>query len=227
MPSHSEYTKLVTTYPYCIGKTTIITHGVDINGTGMTHAPRHRLLYAGRLVHNKGLEELIDAMAVLKVNDPRVQLFIIGAGRASYVRELKLRTISRGVSRIVHWLGWYDHGQLQAAYRHFGAVVMPSRAESFGLVALEALANGVPLVATQTGGLRQFVTTEVAQVIPHVDGASIAAAVIKMWQSPGIIRERVAAGRELARKYQWLHVAERYADAIVAARREYDAAERG
>ena len=209
VPSDSEYIKLMQKYPNCAGKSTVIGHGVKGTENKSADISVYRLLYAGRLVHGKGLEQLIDAMAVLKDKYPEAQLFVIGTGRASYRRELKMRAIRKRVSNIVHWLGRYSHGRLQAAYLRFGAVVMPSRAESFGLVALEVLANGVPLVATQAGGLRQFVTSEVAQVIPRVDGASIAKAVTTMWQSPGMTTKRVAAGRQLAQNYRWSYVARR------------------
>lgn len=216
VPSASEYTKLLRKYPYCAGKTVVIPHGVRVGGSNSSDASKHHLLYVGRLVPRKGLEELIDAMAILKVKHLPVQLSIIGTGREAYVRELKRRANRKRVSRIVHWLGRYAHGGLQSAYGLFGAVVMPSRAESFGLVALEALAHGTPLVATQAGGLRHFVTSEVAEIIHQVDGAAIAEAITKMWLSSSTTRERVVAGRKLALNYHWSYAAQQYAKIFVA-----------
>lgn len=216
VPSGSEYTRLVRKYPFCARKTAIITHGVRGDVSATTASTKYRLLYAGRLVRDKGLEQLIDAMPILRRGHPRVQLFIIGKGKGPYVRKLKLRTSRRRVSRIVHWLGHYGYERLQSAYGRFGAVVMPSRAESFGLVALEALAHGVPLIATQAGGLRHFVTREVAQVIPRVDGAALAAAIATMWRSPNLTKARVEAGRQLSLNYQWPHAAQRYAEILIA-----------
>ena len=164
--------------------------------------------YAGRLVRNKGLEELIDAMALLKPKYPQARLYLIGDG--TMTRRLRQRASQRGVAEVVQWLGRYDHERLQSAYRTFGAVIMPSKAESFGLVALEALAIGVPLVATQAGGLGQFVSDQVAQVIERVDPPTIARAIAQMWQAPGLTQQRVQAGRELALSYQWSHAARSY-----------------
>lgn len=219
VPSGAEHAKLVRKYPFCAAKTTTIAHGVKGSEDNTPDAPKYHLLYAGRLVHRKGLEQLIDALAILKTEYPQAQLYIIGTGTAPYVRELKQRAIRTGVSRAVHWLGKYEHERLQAAYRHYGAVVMPSRSESFGLVALEALAHGVPLTATQAGGLRHFVTSEVAQVIPRADGQSISDAIITMWRSPITTKHRVEAGRVLAGKYQWPHVAVKYAELLTTLRR--------
>jgi glycogen(starch) synthase len=156
------------------------------------------------------LEQLIDAIALLRVKHRRVRRYIIGAGSRGYVNQLKQRAISRRVNDLVHWLGRYEHRRLLRAYRRFGAVVMPSRRESFGLVALEALASGVPLVASRTGGLRQFVDNDVAWVIERVDGRAIAQAIAAMWQYPDLTRERVEAGRALARNYGWSQAAKMY-----------------
>ncbi len=211
VPSTLEQDKLLSLYPFCAGKTSVIGHGVKIDDSGdrgVGDSYRYRLLYAGRLVRNKGLEELIDAMVILKPQYPQARLDLIGDGTIS--ARLKHRASRRGVANIVQWLGRYDHQQLQSAYRNFGAVIMPSKAESFGLVALEALAAGVPLVATQAGGLGEFISSEVAQVIKQVDAPTIAGAIAQMWQSPALTRQRVRAGRELALSYQWSHAARSY-----------------
>ena len=219
VPSKSEYKKLLRRYRFCRKKTAIIAHGVRSNGTNTNRASKYHLVYVGRLVHKKGIEELIDAMAVLRTKHPQARLSIIGSGKNSFVRQLKQRADKNRVSRIVHWRGSYGHRKLQAAYGRFGAVVMPSRTESFGLVALEALANGVPLIATRAGGLRHFVTNEVAQVIPRVSGGSIAKAIAKMWKSPQKTEERVRAGKKTAQQYEWSQAAVKYAKVLASVRR--------
>jgi glycogen(starch) synthase len=210
VPSAPARIILIRRYPLCATKTTVISHGVHSSDNWAGKVSKYRLLYAGRVVPNKGLEQLIDAIALLRVKHRRVRLYIIGAGSRGYVNQLKQRAISRRVNDLVHWLGRYEHRRLLRAYRRFGAVVMPSRRESFGLVALEALASGVPLVASRTGGLRQFVDNDVAWVIERVDGRAIAQAIAAMWQYPDLTRERVEAGRALARNYGWSQAAKMY-----------------
>ncbi len=215
VPSATEQDKLLKRYPFCAGKTSVIAHGVKVDdGGGRGAGDRFHLLYAGRLVSNKGIEELIDAMALLKPGYPQARLYLVGDGPMA--RRLKQRASRQGVAEIVHWEGRYEHARLQDAYRSFGAVVVPGKAESFGLVALEALAAGVPLVATRAGGLGQFVSDEVAQVIEQVDARTIARAIAQMWQVPGLTRQRVRAGRELAFSYQWSHAARSYEQLFAA-----------
>ena len=210
VPSDALLRKLVRKYPSCRDKTIVIPHGVRVYSGDITQVSGRHLLYAGRLVHNKGLPQLIDAMAYLRRKHPEAQLSIIGAGSEKYVSKLRLRAKKNRVASAVHWLGHYKHQKLQAAYRRFAAVVMPSRQESFGLVALEALAQGVPLVATRAGGLGSFVTSDVAEVISEVSGLCIASAIAAMWAAPDQTRARIAAGKDVALKYQWSGAAEKY-----------------
>lgn len=211
VPSEAEQRKLLRMYPFCRGKAIVIPHGVKVYEGGYFDALSKHLLYAGRLVRNKGLPQLIDALQKLRCQHPETQLSIIGTGTEVYCNKLRLRARRNRVASAIHWLGKYQHHELQAAYRRFAAVVMPSRHESFGLVALEALAHGVPLVATRAGGLGRVVTSAVAQVIPEVDGEAIASAITAMWEAPELTRARVTAGKALALKYQWSRAAAKYA----------------
>lgn len=220
VPSQAEYAKLTSNYPFCRTKASVIEHGIAVTDQVEAKPSTHHLLYAGRITRGKGVGELIDAIALLRARNPVVELSIIGQGRRSYLSELRRRARRMGVPDKVHWLGKYDYKRLQAAYAHFGAVVMPSRAESFGLVALEALAHGVPLVATKAGGLSQFVSAEVAQVIPRVEGHAIAAAIESMWSSPSATKERVEAGKRLALKYEWTMAAGKYAELFLRLRED-------
>ncbi len=187
---------------------------------GISHASKYRLLYVGRLVHNKGIEQLLDATAILKQKNSKVRLYLIGKGASAYVRALKNRSRKLKITSNVHWLGYYKQTKLQAAYQQYGALIMPSRQESFGLVALEALANGIPLVCTQAGGLRQFVQGNVAQVISSVQGKSIADAVVNMWNSPRLTKNRMLMGKKKAKTYRWSNVATKYKQIFDALRRQ-------
>lgn len=218
VPSRSEYEHLLSKYAFCKAKTRIIKHGVVLR-PGISHASKYRLLYVGRLVHDKGIEQLLDATAILKRKKPKVRLYLIGKGPAGFTKVLKNRSRKLQITSNVRWLGYYNQTKLQAAYKQYGSLIMPSRQESFGLVALEALANGIPLVSTQAGGLRQFVTSHVAQVIPNVQGKSIADAIVKMWNSNSVTKKRVLKGKKKAMTYRWSSVAKKYKQIFNALRR--------
>jgi glycosyltransferase involved in cell wall biosynthesis len=209
VPSEWERAAVIRAYPFCAGKILVIPHGVRV-ARGISRASKFRLLYAGRLIPKKGIYQLVNAMKILRRKYPKAKLYIIGKDTSAVARAFKRRVQRSSLSGSVFWLGFYPHRRLLKAYRRFGAVVVPSRRESFGLTALEALASGVPLVSTRAGGLRQFVSPKVAQVIPRVSAASIAAAIEAMWKSPVTTRQRVLAGKKIAAAYNWSKAARRY-----------------
>ncbi|EQD29162.1 Glycosyl transferase, group 1 domain protein, partial [mine drainage metagenome] len=111
------------------------------------------LLFVGRLASNKGLLPLVDAFAPLARSDPAATLVLVGAdGGMRPAVEARVRTLDLG--RRVRILGHLGSDALLAdAYRDARALVLPSEYEAFGLVLLEALAQGTPVVASRVGGI--------------------------------------------------------------------------
>lgn len=209
VPSRSELVKLKQLYPFCRKKAAVIHHGIVMR-KALARGPRYRLLFVGRLVRVKGVDQLLKAVALLKRKDKKVRLDLVGTGSRKYKRYLHKLVDRLGISSEVHLIGFRKQGQMQRMYAGYGAVIMPSRQESFGLVALEALAGGIPLVSTQAGGLAEFVNNKVAQTIPKVEGSAIAAAIQSMWKHSQLTDRRVAAGRRVASRFQWPRAAGRY-----------------
>lgn len=209
VPSRWEAGKLKAMYPFCAKKITVIRHGVNVRPMKRRIA-RNRLLFVGRLIRIKGLEPLLEAIASLKRKDKNVSLHIVGKGSKNYVKRLKSLSEKLDIRSNVRMLGYRSQKKMQTIYGSYGAVVMPSKTESFGLVALEALAGGVPLVATRSGGLSEFVNGTVAQTIPKVERKAIAEAIEKMWRNPSITDKRVSAGLKLASRFKWPQVARQY-----------------
>ncbi|MSQ31449.1 MAG: glycosyltransferase family 1 protein [Dehalococcoidia bacterium] len=122
-------------------------------------APDARLLLAvGRIEPLKGLDILIRAVAQLNERQPAVLAIIGGDDRAAAdVAKLSALAEELGVAEAVHFLGSRPHEALPDYYRAADVVVVPSFYESFGLVAVEAMASGVPVVASRVGGLASTV----------------------------------------------------------------------
>jgi glycosyltransferase involved in cell wall biosynthesis len=113
---------------------------------------RHIVTTTRRLVPSKGIENLIEAIARVRHIAPNVLLNIIGSGPLR--GELEQRIASRGLGEHVRLLGRVSDDDLPLAYRASDLVVVPSVAfEGFGLVVVEALACGTPVLATNVGGL--------------------------------------------------------------------------
>lgn len=141
-------------------------------------------LYVGRIAKEKGVERLRDPLRQL----PGVRLALVGGGpemgqvRAHYAGSPAVFT------------GFLDGDELVAAFASADALVFPSTNETFGLVALEAMACGLPVVATMTGGLVDILEDGVnALVYDPADPRGMADCVRALQRDPGL-RERLSAG---------------------------------
>nr|WP_245203521.1 glycosyltransferase family 4 protein [Ammoniphilus resinae] len=200
-------------FPSAASKILVIPNGVQVVSKG-TKVPSHNLLFVGRLIKNKGIEPLIHSISKLSKKNKRVHLNIIGGGSQKYRKRLKKMAKKDGVSSKLSWLGALPHKKVLKLYNRNGAVVVPSKQESFCLVALEALANGIPLVSTRAGGLKEFVNERNAQIIKAVKAKEIAQAIKKMWENPQKTRKRIKQGKLTANKYNWKIIAKKYKNVI-------------
>lgn len=167
------------------------------------------LLYAGRVIRAKGIDDLLRAILVVRGTYP-VRLDIRGTGSPTYLKHVE-DTIGRlRMRKSIRLLGKCDHATLQRKMADYQAVILPSRAESFGLVALEAMAAGTPLIATRAGGLRDFVDESVATVIDSSDVSGISRAIVHALSHPRKTEKRRLKGLERAKRYSWTRVADQY-----------------
>lgn len=127
-----------------------------------------RLLYVGRIEPVKGLMSVVESLAVLKEADPpvfrRLKLAVIGGGRKErdFIRNQELQRIqnyikSRNLEGNVRFLGSKRQEELRNYYSAADALVVPSLYESFGLVVVEALACGTPVIVSQVGKMQSIV----------------------------------------------------------------------
>jgi len=172
--------------------------------------PDPLLLYVGRLQPIKGLETLLDAMTAL---DGAARLLIVGGdqdepenGHADYLRE---RVSVLGLRERVSFLGAQPQERLRLFYAAADATVMPSYYESFGMVALEAMACGSPVIASRVGGLTTTVRDGVTGfLVPEGDAGALAERVALLLEDRG---RRALLGREAQRwaaEHRWPCVAE-------------------
>ncbi len=167
------------------------------------------LLFVGRLASNKGLVELVDAFAPLSRRAPDATLVLVGAD-GGMAGRVDARARQRGIAGRVRRIGYLaDERLLASAYRDARAVVLPSEYEAFGLVLLEALAQGTPVVASRVGGIPEIVEDgRTGLLVPPRSPEALARALERMWDEPALGRRLGAAGRqEVVPRYSWSAVA--------------------
>jgi glycosyltransferase involved in cell wall biosynthesis len=136
---------------------------------------RPRILFSGRVVEAKGVETLLRAAA-------RLDVPLDIAGEGWWLPRARRLAARLGLSGRVAFLGWLNADELAKANDRAGVVALPSHwPEPFGLVGLEALAHGRPVVASRTGGIPEWLKDgEVGLLVPPGDEAALAGALAEL-----------------------------------------------
>ena len=122
-----------------------------------------RLLYAGRLLEWKGVDLALRALRQMKDRDVAAIFTVVGAGAAE--RSLKTLAAELDISDAVRWVPWVSHAELDEHYYQHDALLFPSLRDSGGMVVLEALAHGLPVVCTDLGGPGVIVNERCGRVV--------------------------------------------------------------
>jgi phosphatidyl-myo-inositol alpha-mannosyltransferase len=198
------------------GQYRIIPNGIDVAHFGRPRPPVSELqdghlnvLFLGRLEKRKGLSYLLRAWIRVREAVPNARLIVAGATRGRALAHYQRFVQERQADDIVFAGPLSDEDKV----RYFQTVDLfcaPSTGqESFGIVLLEAMAAGRPIVATQIPGYRDVLTHgEQALLVPPKDANRLADALIQMLQDAGL-RDRLGAnGRRSAQSYAWDKVAD-------------------
>jgi len=161
----------------------------------------------GRVQYEKGFQVLARAMTTLRARIPNVSCVI--AGRGSYLPELQTQIDVEGVSDLIELPGFLGDDELRSLVHRAGCVVIPSLYEPFGVVALEALAAGAPLVVARTGGLAELIVdTNAGLTFEPGNPEDLARIVEIVLRDSELAQELTKNARSLIeRKYAWNAVA--------------------
>lgn len=166
------------------------------------------VLFVGRLVTEKGVQIMLNAAPTVLAQCP-AQFLIVGTGY--HTDELKRQAHALGIAHHVKFLGYVSDEELKRLYKISDVVCIPSLYEPFGIVALEGMAAGVPVVTSDAGGLTDFVEHMVTGVTTYAGNAtSLAWGLLEVMRN----KELAASLKEVAHEkvrhiYNWKVIAKR------------------
>lgn len=192
-----------------LGDTPVIGLGVDVerfSPKGAVSRDEFVVGYVGRLERHKGVDVLLRALTLL----PDVKAVVVGAGPA----QAQLQAQAAPLGPRVRFLDFIAHDQLPELYRSFDVVAIPSRTtarwkEQFGRVAVEAMASGVPVVASSDGSLPEVVG-DGGILVPSDDAEALAAAIGRLRDDDDLRAMYAASAYAQARRYAWTAIAQRH-----------------
>ncbi|MET7423940.1 glycosyltransferase [Dactylosporangium sp. NPDC005555] len=216
--------RLVAGYAVDATKVHVIPHGVDAPAAAPAgDGARPHLLTWGLLGPGKGIEWAVRALARLRDLDPQPTYTVAGQTHPK-VLEHEGETYRSGLRRLTHLLDmaqlvrfrgeYLDRAALSALVRSADVVVLPydSREQVTSGVLVEAVAAGIPVVATAFPHAVELLTDGPGLVVPHQDAAAMAAAVRRILTEPGLAGELTGRGRTLTEAARWPVIARRYAE---------------
>lgn len=198
----------------------VVPNGVDPSRWRTTEAQREGarlrldlateplLVLVGRLEHEKGAQDAIEALSLLSTRYPTAHLAVVGDGARA--DDLARQVADAGLTDRVHMLGRLGDDDVAAVVAAADIALVPSRYEPFGLVALEAMASGTAVVAAATGGLTDVVDDGVTGILvppaqPPALARAVAALLSDRQRRDALVR---AASQQVDDRFGWAPVAE-------------------
>lgn len=197
----------------------IMPNGVDLAHFSPDVAPIDRfcdgklnILFVGRLERRKGLSYLLKAYKQVQQEVPNSRLIIVGPG--TRLRRWYERQARRQHSKDVTFVGYVPYEELPRYYKTADVFCAPATGrESFGIVLLEAMALGKPVVASNIEGYASVITNDVdGWLVPPKDTGALAQALISLLTDESRRRQIGVRAQASAQEYSWNHVAQRVLD---------------
>ena len=189
--------------------------GIDTTRFAVTEPPpSHVVLSAGRLVWEKGHQDVLRAVALLRRDGKDVRALIVGTGPEE--RRLRAHALDLGIDTAVDWRSSVPYDEMPAVYAGASCFVLaslptPFWEEQFGMVLAEAAASGLPIVAASSGAIAEVLAGH-GRLFPPGDWTALARELDAIVSVPPV---RVAYG-ELVERYTVEAAAERYASAYAS-----------
>lgn len=166
------------------------------------------ILFMGRLVYEKGVQHLISAMPKILAGYHDAKLII--AGKGGMQDELKAQAEAMGIGNKVYFTGYMDSKQVCKMYKCADVAVFPSTYEPFGIVALEAMLSGTPVVVSDIGGLNEIVEHGVDGMKSYAGNPnSLADSILELLCNPQLAENVVKKSKaKVKNEYNWAKIAQ-------------------
>ena len=192
-------------------KVSVISNGVDIEQFKPFpfHLRQNSILFVGSLIERKGLRFLLSALPDVFRAFPNYHLLVVGEG--PQYPMLKQMSESLGIAEKVIFLGFRSHDQVRSLMQRSRLLVLPSTEEAQGVVLLEALACGTPVVASKVGGIPEVITPEVGILVPCADALALSEAILSVLSDNNRWLNMSTQARMRAETlYRWDQIAKRW-----------------
>lgn len=202
---------------YFPGDYRIIPNGVDINKFNPKVKPIEKfdddlfnILYVGRIDPRKGLKYLLQAFSIVYGHTNKVRLIVVGKGLLSeYYKMFLLKDLEDKV----FFEGYVAGKEIPHYYTTADVYCSPAtHGESFGLVLLEAMASGKPVVASSNEGYKRVLSSQEGILVEPKNVVQLAKAIITLMDGQKKREKMGAAGRKKAKKYSWENVTKQIVD---------------
>jgi glycogen(starch) synthase len=212
--TRSESELLIRYYPAMRAKIRIVGNGIEDSDAARAAASRTRppgpplVLYSGRLVERKGIRELLDAVPQVLDAVPDVQFVLAGGPPPLTGDEVAAQWLTPQHARYrdrIHFTGWLSPDYVYRWYAAADILVVPSRYEPFGMVVLEGMLHGLPIIAADIGGPADILQHGTTGLLFPPRNVDVLAATLRHLIENGDDRRRmgIGAAQEVRRRWLW------------------------
>src|SRR4051794_18551028 len=213
--THAEQNLLARYYPDASHKVRVVGNGINDSGparkTAFHRPDNHKsvIVYSGRLVERKGIQELLEAIPEVLSAAPDTSFVIVGGPPPLSGPEVAAQWIGdqhAPFSSRLHFTGWQSPTNVYKWYTAADILVVPSRYEPFGMVILEGMLHGLGVVAADVGGPSEILKHgQTGILFPSRDSKALSAALRSMVENPSERRRIAEAGaREVRERWLWV-----------------------
>jgi glycosyltransferase involved in cell wall biosynthesis len=166
------------------------------------------ILFFGSLTLIKGIDVLIKAIAKLKPELPRIKLHLVGPGFVDY---FQLLVKENNIENSVVFHGWSPDDMVPRYLKSADICVFPSKYEPFGIVILEAMASGAPIIASDIGGIREIISSGKNGILfKSEDADSLSKQILSLYLDVELRKKISHNAMITAEKYSWEKIADKY-----------------